>query len=173
MGKSLLHLGIEPNLPKTEEAASSASAKTSKDVEITSSVPDVSGLTVTQARQQLQQRSFPVGVLGKGSKVLQQLPKGGSVLPASQRIYLLTDTKPGNVPDLTGLSLRDALEMCSLLKVVATVEGQGYVTGQKAVKVDGKWILQLTLSPHGQAVEPPAETSEASSEDSSQAPPEG
>jgi penicillin-binding protein 2B len=64
---------------------------------------------------------------------------------------LLTDTKPGNVPDLKGLSLRDALEMCSLLKVVCTVEGQGYVASQKAVKVEGKWIIQLTLAPPGKA----------------------
>ncbi|WP_239617371.1 penicillin-binding transpeptidase domain-containing protein [Cohnella mopanensis] len=178
MGKSLLHMGIEPNLPKSEETPSSESTKPRRDVEITSSVPDVSGLTVSQARQQLTERSFPVGVLGKGTKVLQQLPKGGSVLPPSQRIYLLTDTKPGNVPDLKGLSLRDALEMCSLLKVAATVDGQGYVTAQKAVKVDGKWILQLTLAPQGQAVEPPAESTEASTEEaasgsSSETKPEG
>ncbi|TFE31730.1 penicillin-binding transpeptidase domain-containing protein [Cohnella luojiensis] len=150
MGKSLHHLGIEPNLPQTAEATETPSVSTVNTAEVTATVPDVTGMTVSQARKQLTQRSFPVGVLGKGSKVLQQLPKGGSVLPASQQIYLLTDTKPGNVPDLKGLSLRDALEMCSLLKVACTVEGQGYVASQKAVKVEGKWILQLKLKPQGQ-----------------------
>ncbi|MCD9024436.1 penicillin-binding transpeptidase domain-containing protein [Cohnella silvisoli] len=169
MGKSLLHLGITPNLPKMPDASASsaiASASSSKDVEVTATVPDVSGMTVTQARSQLKQRSFPVGVLGNGSKVLQQLPKAGSVLPASQQIYLLTDTKPGNVPDLKGMSLRDALEMCSLLKVVCTVDGQGYVKAQKAVKVEGKWILQLTLAPPGQVEAAPPGTAASTSHES-------
>jgi penicillin-binding protein 2B len=161
MEQSLLRLGIKKDLPNTIDSSASTSASPDKVVEVTAKIPDVTGMTVTQAKKQLQQRSFPVGVLGNGSKVLQQLPKAESVLPASQQIYLLTDTKPGNVPDLKGLSLRDALEMCSLLKVVCTVEGQGYVTGQKAVKVEGKWILQLKLAPPGQAAEPSAETTKA------------
>lgn len=151
MGKSLLRLGLKPSTVHSPEAAASSSETPSKDVEVTTTVPDVTGMTVAQGRRLLVQRTFPVGVMGKGSKVLQQLPKAGSVIPASQKIYLLTDTKPGNVPDLKGLSLRDALEMCSLLKVVCTVEGQGYVTGQKAVKADGKWIVQLTLAPQAQS----------------------
>lgn len=166
MEQSLLHLGVQKNLPEATEAATLASADISKDIvaEVTATLPDVTGLTVAQAKKQLDQRSFPVGVLGSGSKVLQQLPKAGSVLPASQQIYLLTDTKPGNVPSLKGLSLRDALEMCSLLQVVCTVEGEGYVISQKAIKVDGKWTLQLTLAPPGEIPNPPPETDEASPE---------
>jgi penicillin-binding protein 2B len=161
MEQSLLRLGIQKDLPSTIDSSASVSASPEKAVEVTAKIPDVTGMTVTEARKQLKQRSFPVGVLGSGSKVLQQLPKAGSVLPSSQQIYLLTDAKPGNVPDLKGLSLRDALEMCSLLKVVCTVEGQGYVTSQKAVKVEGKWILQLTLAPPGQAADSAPETTKA------------
>ncbi|WP_256760239.1 penicillin-binding transpeptidase domain-containing protein [Cohnella sp. WQ 127256] len=165
MGKSLLHLGIKPNLTDEEKESQSesqsASTTTTKKGEVTMTLPDVTGMTVAQARQQLKEHSFKVDVLGKGSKVLQQLPKGGGVLPASQKIYLLTDETQGNVPDLKGMSLRDALEMCSLLKVVCTVEGQGYVTSQKAVKIDGKWILQIKLSPQGQANQSTAQSTEA------------
>jgi len=173
MGKTLSYLGIQPNLPKTETSDDAQAANSTKETEVTAIVPDVAGMTVTQARQQLNQRSFPVGVLGKGNKVLQQLPKGGSVIPSSQQIYLLTDTKSGNVPDLKGLSLRDALEMCSLLKVVCTVEGQGYVTSQKAVKVEDKWILELKLAPSGQVEEPTAESTADSAADSTANAPEG
>ncbi|WP_372663032.1 penicillin-binding transpeptidase domain-containing protein [Cohnella sp.] len=166
MEQSLLHLGIRKDLPDTIPTAINASAASSQsgDADVTATIPDVTGMTVAQAKKQLQQHSFPVGVLGSGGKVLQQLPKAGSVLPTSQQIYLLTDTKSGNVPSLKGLSLRDALEMCSLLQVVCTVEGQGYVTGQKAVKVDGKWTLQLTLAPPGETPEPSPVTEAASPE---------
>jgi penicillin-binding protein 2B len=163
MGKSLKRLGINPNLPKEPQDDSAARSTGGEQAEVTATLPDVTGMTVAQARQRLKESTFKIGVLGKGGKVLQQLPKGGSVLPASQQIYLLTDTKPGNVPDLKGMSLRDALEMCSLLKVTCTIEGQGYVTKQKAVKVDDKWIVQLTLAPplatEGSSEEPPADGS--------------
>ncbi|MFC4305639.1 penicillin-binding transpeptidase domain-containing protein [Cohnella boryungensis] len=154
MIKSLQKLGVQPELDEEEKAKAADSEKKVESGDLTARVPDVTGMTVTQARDLLKQHSFPYGVLGKGNKVLQQLPKGGSVLPTSQRIYFLTDTKKGNVPDLTGLSLRDALEMCSLLQVTATVEGQGYVIAQKAVKVGDKWTLQLTLSPQGEPAPP-------------------
>jgi penicillin-binding protein 2B len=153
MGKSLLRLGIRPNIVDKPESTATSTATKDKGAEVTTTVPEVTGMTVEQGKKLLSQRTFPVGVLGKGTKVLQQLPKAGSMIPASQKIYLLTDTKPGNVPDLKGFSLRDALEMCSLLQVVCTVEGQGYVTGQKAVKVNEKWTVQLTLAPQGQADE--------------------
>ncbi|PRX74685.1 penicillin-binding protein 2B [Cohnella sp. SGD-V74] len=175
MIKSLQKLGIEPKLDEQEQEPVDAAASHAggKNAVLTATVPDVAGMTVAQARERLGQSKFPYGVLGKGSKVLQQLPKGGSVMPASQRIYLLTDTKPGNVPDLTGLSLRDALEMCSLLQVTAKVEGEGYVVSQKAVKEGDRWTLSLTLAPQGQAAPPDAdddaeageETDDGSSQD--------
>lgn len=145
MGKSLEHLGIKPNLPKTDGGKADANAKS--EAEVTAKVPDVVGMTVSQAQSALKQSNFPVGVLGKGTKVLQQLPKANSVMTPSQRIYLLTDEHQGNVPDLTGLSLRDAVEMCTLLQVVFTVEGEGYVVGQNAVKIGDTWTLQLKLAP--------------------------
>jgi penicillin-binding protein 2B len=154
MEQSLPHLGVKKDISDmdVEEDASSTPAS-SKETEVTATIPDVTGMTVAQAKERLQQRSFPIGVLGSGAKVLQQLPKAGSAIPSTQQIYLLTDTKPGNVPSLKGFSLRDALEMCSLLQVTCTVEGQGYVTSQKAVKVEGNWILQLVLAPSGQTPE--------------------
>ncbi len=166
MIKSLQKLGIEPKLNEQDrentEAAGAGVSSTNegKKTVLTATVPDVTEMTVAQARDRLGQSKFPYGVLGKGTKVLQQLPKGGSVIPATQRIYLLTDTKPGNVPDLTGLSLRDALEMCTLLQVTAKVEGEGYVVSQKAEKEGDRWTLRLTLAAQDQPAPSDANTAE-------------
>jgi penicillin-binding protein 2B len=141
MGKSLEHLGVKPHLSDADKQEDDTNA-----AQVTATVPDVVGKTTTEAQAMLKQKNFHAGVLGKGTKVLQQLPKAGSVMPPSQRIYLLTDTSQGNVPDLTGLSLRDAVEMCTLLQVPFTIEGQGYVSQQKAVKLGNTWTLQLTLA---------------------------
>lgn len=152
MEQSLRHLGITPDLPEILGAAQAegGSGKGAKPADITVSVPDVTGMTVTQAKSELGRRSFDAQVVGKGGKVLQQLPKTGSLLPTSQRVYLLTDANPGAVPDLKGLSLRDALEMCSLLKAECTVKGEGYVVSQKVAKTNDKVAVQLTLAPPGQ-----------------------
>lgn len=149
MGQSLEHLGVKPNLPKTDDQPGATVKAAAASAEITAQVPDVVGMTVSQAQAALKQKSFPVGVLGKGTKVLQQLPKAGSIMPDSQRIYLLTEKQQGGVPDLKGLSLRDAIEMCTLLQVPFTIDGEGYVSGQKATKIGNQWTLQLTLVPSG------------------------
>ncbi|WP_276355933.1 penicillin-binding transpeptidase domain-containing protein [Cohnella caldifontis] len=150
MEQSLRHLGIAPNLPDVQASANgknTATVAAANPGDVTAVVPDVTGTAPAQAKNELSRRSFDVQVIGKGSKVLQQLPKGGSILPTSQPVYLLTDAKPGTVPDMAGLSLRDAMSMCSLLKVSCTVEGEGYVVSQKAQSSGGKTAVQLTLAP--------------------------
>ncbi|MBW5444835.1 PASTA domain-containing protein [Cohnella sp. CFH 77786] len=148
MEQSLRHLGIAPNLPDSQDKdAKQAAAAALKAAEVTASVPDVTGMAVAQAKSEVTRRSFGVQVIGKGGKVVQQLPKSGSVLPKSQSIYLLTDSKIGAVPDFTGLSLRDAMELCSLLKAGCTVRGEGYVVSQQAVNAGGKLTVKLTLAP--------------------------
>jgi penicillin-binding protein 2B len=113
-------------------------------------VPDAVGQEVAQAKKTVENSGFDVEIVGKGSKVLQQLPKAGSILPQSQRVYLLTDAQVGTVPSLTGLSLRDALEMCSLLGASCSVEGEGYVAAQTASRSGGQLQIHLTLAPPGE-----------------------
>jgi penicillin-binding protein 2B len=146
MEQSLRHLGLSPDVADSAQGGSAASSA-GKPADVTASVPDVAGMTTAQAKSELGRRKFDAQTLGKGSKVLQQLPKAGSLLPTSQQIYLLTDAKPGAIPDLTGLSLRDALEMVSLLKASVTVKGEGYVISQESSVTGGKMSVKLTLSP--------------------------
>lgn len=54
------------------------------------------------------------------------------------------------IPDMTGISLRDALEIASVLDIRVTAEGEGYVVSQKQVTKNGERLLQLTLSPEVQ-----------------------
>lgn len=65
---------------------------------------------------------------------------------AGQRIYLLTeDSSSMKVPDLTGESLRDAMEVLSLMKVGVIVKGEGYVVSQKEQVSGEQRTIQLTL----------------------------
>ncbi|WP_027091080.1 penicillin-binding transpeptidase domain-containing protein [Cohnella thermotolerans] len=150
MGQSLQHLGVMPELPKEEEGKAADNAGSSP-VPVTTTVPDVTGMTVAQAKSELAGRSFDAQVIGRGTKVLQQLPKKGSVIPTDQSIYLVTENEVGSVPDMKGLSLRDALEMCSLLEASCTAKGEGYVVAQESAQRNGKLAVTLTLAPPGQA----------------------
>ncbi len=164
MEQSLRRLDIAPH-PEGDGAsqsetpgASASAAGSAKPEDVTATVPDVNGMPLGTAKNELSKRSFDAVVVGKGSKVIGQLPKAGSVMPKSQHVYLLTEESVNEMPDLAGLSLRDAMEMCSLLKATCTVQGEGYVAGQEVGKEDDRLTVRLLLAPPGQSVEAAGET---------------
>lgn len=164
MGQSLRHLGVKPNLTaeeKDKEKNKNKDGESEPPAPVTATVPDVSGMTTSRAKTELAGRSFASETLGKGAKVLRQLPKAGSVMPTSQTIYLITEDGVGNVPDLKGMSLRDALEMCKLLEASCVPQGEGYVAAQSSAKANGKLVVTLALAPPGQEAEVAALAEEA------------
>jgi len=171
MEQSLRRLGIAPRLDDEDADGLAAGAKSlnaattsNKPEEVTAIVPDVSGYALGAAKTELDKRSFDSVVVGKGGKVIGQLPKAGSILPTSQHVYLLTEASLSETPDLTGLSLRDAMEMCTLLKATCTVQGEGYVVAQEVGKDGDRLTIRLTLTPPGQ---PPGEAAGAADDDAS------
>jgi len=157
MEQALQHLGIFPE-ESTQDAAAVMSAASGP---VTAEGPDVTGMRVSEARAVLRAKSFTAEVVGRGSVVTRQLPGAGGVLPASHRVYLLTEGKGSGVPDMRGMPLRDALELCALLEAECAVQGTGYVIGQHAERKDGKWLVSLTLDPQGRdagTAEPREET---------------
>lgn len=149
MLQSLRHLGIAPS---NAVKALNAGARRGKVV----TVPDVTELTVPQAREELRARSFSFEVVGSGTEVLQQIPKAGSIVSPSQRIYLITEERSKlQVPHLAGLPLRDALEICSLLEMRCFVEGEGFVKSQSLSEGPDGRVLRLELEPPGVPVVPP------------------
>ncbi|WP_307585975.1 penicillin-binding transpeptidase domain-containing protein [Paenibacillus wynnii] len=112
------------------------------------STPELTGKTTKEARELLLDQGFDFEVVGNGASVVSQYPKAGTMLNSGQRIYLLSQLADGkSVPDLRGESLRDALEVLTLLKVGIGVEGEGYVSEQNVVTKDGKTRVSLKLKP--------------------------
>ncbi|MNN97515.1 PASTA domain protein [compost metagenome] len=63
-------------------------------------------------------------------------------------MYLLTeDGKNMSIPNLKGESLRDAMELLSVLGVPVTANGQGYVVSQSVTEENGVRRVALTLEP--------------------------
>jgi penicillin-binding protein 2B len=109
-------------------------------------VPDLSNMTVQTARNELDRRKLSYEVLGNGDRVLAQFPEAGTETGPMQRMYIITeDVADIRAPAFKSKSLRDALELCSILGLQCQWSGEGYVTDQR-VSQDG--IIMLTLEPY-------------------------
>ncbi|USB34497.1 penicillin-binding transpeptidase domain-containing protein [Paenibacillus sp. YPG26] len=137
VSQSLEYMGV----PKSNTAADEHS-------ETMTAAPDLKGLQLRDAKSSLTKKGISFETLGKGSKIISQYPKAGTMMSSAQRVFLLTEeSKSMQIPDLTGVSLRDAMEILTLMQVSVTVNGEGYVSSQKVTKTGGKRSVLLTLQP--------------------------
>ncbi|MNX45001.1 Stage V sporulation protein D [compost metagenome] len=142
VSQTLEYMGV----PKSNVAADEPS-------ETTTAAPDLKGMQLRDAKSSLTKKGISFETLGKGSKVISQYPKSGTMMSSAQRVFLLTEeSKAMEVPDLTGVSLRDAMEILTLMQVSVSVDGEGYVASQKVTKTGGKRSVLLTLQPPTAAV---------------------
>ncbi|WP_127533505.1 penicillin-binding protein [Paenibacillus kobensis] len=146
--QSLRRMGIKPQLTAAEEAANKKEEAGEDKKAPTIEVPDLNGLSAITAKSKLQGNGMQFVVVGNGKNVEQQIPRAGSVVPTTQRVYLITEKRDKlTVPDLKGLSLRDAMEVSTLLGMKTVTEGEGYVVSQTMAKLKGERVLKLVLKP--------------------------
>ena len=81
-------------------------------------------------KAELENHKMKVFVLGTGSKIIGQYPEKNTILYPGSTIVLLTDTYDKSIPNLIGLSYKDAINILKLMGVRYTTEGKGYVTNQ-------------------------------------------
>ncbi|MBJ6363151.1 penicillin-binding transpeptidase domain-containing protein [Paenibacillus sp. GCM10012307] len=138
--KSLRHLGVMPSVqPDQQEGQGRRKSVT---------LPNVVSMKLTQATNEMQKRALNFEIVGKGKTVLQQIPKAGTTVPGTQRIYLITEErKQMAIPDMHKLPLRDVLEVCSLLDVRCVTEGEGFVVSQVQETQGKETVLKLKLEP--------------------------
>lgn len=89
-------------------------------------------------------------VLGEGSKVIKQTPSYGAVIPTNDTIYLITNDSSIRVPDVVGLSSKDAKDLLGQLGIQVELDGVGYVTSQSVApgsEITEGLSIQLTLAP--------------------------
>jgi penicillin-binding protein 2B len=110
--------------------------------------PDTSGKPLVDAKKQLGDSKIKYDVLGKGASVIAQFPAGSTEISPNERIYLLTEESEGvDLPNMQGKSMRDALAVCSFMKVDCQVSGEGYVASQTVVSGGERQAVALQLVP--------------------------
>ena len=107
--------------------------KTEKDVSArTLSVPDVTGMTVSQARSALKQAGFQSMLDGAGQTVIGQMPQPGAMMSEKSIVMLYAEGQAdlsGNayveVPDATGLSISEANRLLQSCGLEMRISGSG------------------------------------------------
>ncbi|RUT47934.1 PASTA domain-containing protein [Paenibacillus anaericanus] len=158
VNQSLQYMGV----PK--KYADDTANKTTGSQSNTSKAPDLKGLSVRESKDLLASKGISYVTLGKGSDLVSQFPKAGNLLKSGQHMYLLTEEgKNMKIPSLKGESLRDAMELLSVLQVSVKAQGAGYVVDQTLTEENGQRVVTLIL-------EPPAENENAEGSNSSTVP---
>lgn len=106
---------------------------------------------VNNVSSEISKNNMKVFVLGTGKKVIKQYPAKNSKLYTGSVVALLTDTYDKKMPNLIGLSYKDASNILRLMGVNYKLEGNGYVKSQsvregEVVKSDVTVILNLEKS---------------------------
>ncbi|MHA6484734.1 penicillin-binding transpeptidase domain-containing protein [Paenibacillus sp. strain BS8-2] len=141
--KTLKKMGVAPDYDVQQLENEEGSVKEAKIA-----VPDVKDEKVAKAQAVLQGKGLTVELVGAGGSVLAQIPSEGSYIHPTQKVYLITEKKEQlKVPDLTGVSLRDALELTSLIGARLVPEGTGYVISQQVVEENGERLVKVKLVP--------------------------
>lgn len=106
--------------------------------------------TVEFAKQELESKKMNVKVIGNGSKVIKQYPSANEKVTTFGNVFLISNDSNLSVPDLLGLSSKQAEELLQLIGISVTLEGNGYVSAQSVApgeKVSDGMNITLTLSP--------------------------
>jgi penicillin-binding protein 2B len=159
MAQSLQYLGIP----------SSKSKPMATTKEVTLSVPELTGMSPDEAKNAAGKYGLKLETLGKGSKVVRQFPAPGTQITGAQGIYAAMQDGDLPLPDLTGRSLREAMELCSFVGVACQTTGTGYVVSQSATDSGVKLQLHAPDETGDVAKSADAKANDAKSSDAQQA----
>ena len=105
---------------------------------------------VTDSKAELESMRMSVTVIGNGNKVIKQYPSKGDKVTEGTKVFLITNDSNLTVPDVNGLSSKQAEDLLKMLGISVKLEGNGYVTGQSigvGTPITDNMEIILTLSP--------------------------
>lgn len=109
-------------------------------------VPKVEGLKLAVAEQLMKDSGVSYQIYGTGSKVIWQYPSAQDPYTGGMTYIFTQEPTETELPPLTGKSLRDALQICSLIEYSCEIAGEGYVVSQQK-SMDKPRTSVLTLQP--------------------------
>ncbi len=125
MEETLHYLGIDPSYTAEELAT------------METTVPNIAGMTVEQAKQALINANLKFSIEGAGEKILNQLPKAGVKVNQQSTVMLYTEETMVNttatVPNLLNMTVNQVATLVSNARLNLNVQGAGSTTSNEAV----------------------------------------
>ncbi len=132
----------------------------------TAPIPNVIGLTVDEATNQLTEKGMKVVVVGNGSNITNQIPAEKESLLVGEKVVLKTDGEL-TAPDMSGWSLRDVMKVAEIANMKLNSVGNGYVVKQNvnsgSLMKEGEFLI-VDLDKPSEKKEPIEEDSESKDE---------
>ena len=113
-------------------------------------LPSFVNKNIDSVKTTLSNNGMNYKVLGEGNKVIKQFPSKKEKVTNKDTIFLITNDQPFKIPNLVGLSSKDATAILKLLGVKVKLDGSGYVTAQsiaEATPITEGMEITLALSP--------------------------
>ena len=114
---TLQYMNVQPN----EEKVSVTKYETK--------APTFTNRSVEGAKNIAKAKNISAYVVGNGDKVITQYPEAGSTIGIKEKVMLFTDGDM-TMPDLTGWSMREIMNVSSLLHLNVIFDGEGYAYDQ-------------------------------------------
>ncbi len=126
LSEALPVLGISPSYSEEESAA------------LDRDVPQLVGMGAAEAEAALRSAGLSVRFIGGGERVTAQLPAAGCTIAGESTVLVYLDSTPApasaRVPELSGLSYREAREALSQLGLFVSAENTS-LAGEDSVKI--------------------------------------
>lgn len=113
-------LGIEPTYNEKELSS------------LSSNTPNVTGMTLNKAKEELGYASLKYVVIGNGGKVTRQCPTSAGTISSNGTVYLYTDNakkQTVKVPDFTGLTVTEAKTVAGTNNLNIEINGNNMNSG--------------------------------------------
>lgn len=107
-------------------------------------MPKLENMSVYGAKNEMSKKNIAFTLLGEGDRVVKQYPRASKALSPGEQVYIITEAVGQlKLPNLTGKSMRDALQLCGVLELECSSSGSGYVVDQQLNPDNEVWELYL------------------------------
>ena len=121
--------------------------QTTTDQVIEYKLPSFTNKDLEKVKTTLTNNGMNYQIIGNGTKVVKQYPTAKTTVTNKDKIYLITNDSSYVIPNVVGLSSKEAKSLLEILGVKVKLEGSGYVKTQSISEntpiTDG---MEITLS---------------------------
>lgn len=113
-------------------------------------MPNLINKSVSNAKLNLDSSGLKYQILGNGYKIIKQFPGKNTIVTKEDSIFLITNDSNIKMPNVIGLSSKEAKSILSSLGLNVVIEGRGYVVSQSILEgsdIVKSSTVNLTLNP--------------------------